>query len=144
MGLWYFLKKWVDVNVHPSKLQVKFADSQAIFQLVYNTISETLWQNKISHQSQHYSFNNSNSKFYYNQNNWVNKQNSTILDQIVSDFWENQQANSPTSEQVKLFDEAIQTRPKKELERVWHTNRFCPLILSCIRPRITLLICRKY
>jgi DNA mismatch repair protein MutL len=34
--------KIVDVNVHPSKLQVKFADSQMIFQLVYNTISETL------------------------------------------------------------------------------------------------------
>jgi DNA mismatch repair protein MutL len=34
--------KIVDVNVHPSKLQVKFADSQQIYQLVYNTISETL------------------------------------------------------------------------------------------------------
>ena len=101
--------KIVDINVHPSKLQVKFTDSQAIFQLVYNTISETLWQNKISHQSQHYSFNNPNQKFYYNQNNWVNKQNSELLDQIVSGFWENQQANSPTSEQVKLFDEAIQS-----------------------------------
>ena len=101
--------KIVDVNVHPSKLQVKFADSQAIFQLVHNTISETLWQNKISHQSQHYSFNNPKQNFYYNQNNWVNKQNSAVLDQIVSDFWENQQANSPTSEQVKLFDKAIQT-----------------------------------
>lgn len=101
--------KIVDVNVHPSKLQVKFADSQAIFQLVYNTISETLWQNKISHQSQHYSFNNSKQNFYYNQNNWVSKENSAVLDQIVLDFWENQQANSPTSEQVKLFDEAIQT-----------------------------------
>lgn len=99
--------KIVDVNVHPSKLQVKFADSQAIFQLVYNTISETLWQNKIS--SQHYSFNKVNQIFYYNQSNWVSKQNSMILDNIVSDFWENQQANSRTSEQMKLFDEAIQT-----------------------------------
>ena len=91
--------KIVDVNVHPSKLQVKFADSQAIFQLVYNTISETLWQNKISHQSQHYSFGNSY--------NWIKKENSELLNQIASDFWENQQSNSPTSEQVKLFDEAI-------------------------------------
>ena len=99
--------KIVDVNVHPSKLQVKFSDSQQIFQLVYNTISETLWQNKISHQSQHYSFNN-NKSFYYDQNSWVNKQNSKLLDQIVSDFWENQHINSPTSEQVKLFDETIQ------------------------------------
>ena len=97
--------KIVDVNVHPSKLQVKFADSQSIFQLVYNTISETLWQNKISHQSQHYSFNSWNQKFY--QNSGINKQNSDLLDQIVSDFWENQQINSPASEQVKLFDEAL-------------------------------------
>ena len=101
--------KIVDVNVHPSKLQVKFADSQSIFQLVYNTISETLWQNKISHQSQHYSFNGWNQKFYYNQNSGINKQKSDLLDQIVSDFWENQQINSPTSEQVKLFDEAIKS-----------------------------------
>ena len=99
--------KIVDVNVHPSKLQVKFADSQQIFQLVYNTISDTLWQNKISHQTQHYNFNNWNQNFYYNQNNWVKKQNSELLEQIVSDFWEIQQINSPTSEQVKLFDEAI-------------------------------------
>jgi DNA mismatch repair protein MutL len=34
--------KIVDVNVHPSKLQVKFIDSQQIFQIVYNTISEVL------------------------------------------------------------------------------------------------------
>ncbi len=101
--------KIVDVNVHPSKLQVKFTDSQQIFQMVYNTISETLWQNKISHQSQHYNFNNPNQKFYYNQHNWVNKQSSAVLDHIVSDFWEIQQTNSPTSEQVKLFDEAIKT-----------------------------------
>jgi len=101
--------KIVDVNVHPSKLQVKFTDSQQIFQMVYNTISETLWQNKISHQSQHYSFNNPNQKFYYNQHNWVNKQSSAVLDQIVSDSWEIQQTPPPTSEQVKLFDEAIKT-----------------------------------
>ena len=98
--------KIVDVNVHPSKLQVKFSDSQAIFQIVFNTISETLGQNKISHQSQHYSFNNSNQNFYFKQSIW-NNQNSDLIDHIVSDFWENQQSNSPTSEQVKLFDEAI-------------------------------------
>ena len=32
----------VDVNVHPAKLQVKFADSQMIYQVVYQTISELL------------------------------------------------------------------------------------------------------
>ena len=101
--------KIVDVNVHPSKLQVKFADSQIIFQLVYNTIIETLWQNKISHQTQHYTFNIPNQNFYYNQNNWVWKENSKLLDQIASDFWETQLSNTPTSEQIKLFDEAIKT-----------------------------------
>ena len=101
--------KIVDVNVHPSKLQVKFADSQIIFQLVYNTIIETLWQNKISHQTQHYTFNIPNQNFYYNQNNWVWKENSKLLDQIASNFWETQLSNTPTSEQIKLFDEAIKT-----------------------------------
>ena len=37
----------VDVNVHPAKLQVKFADSQMIYQAVYQTISELLGKNKI-------------------------------------------------------------------------------------------------
>ncbi len=32
----------VDVNVHPSKLQVKFADSKLVYQVVYDTISATL------------------------------------------------------------------------------------------------------
>lgn len=96
--------KIVDVNVHPSKLQVKFADSQQIFQLIYTTISETLWQNKISHQSQHYSFNNyrPNNNLSWSKNNWV-------LDQIVADFWDSQKLNSPTSEQVKLFDQALES-----------------------------------
>ena len=104
--------KIVDVNVHPSKLQVKFIDSQQIFQIVYNTISEVLWQNKITHQTQHYNtFNNWEIKteFYYNQNYWIKKDNSELLDKIVTDFGDNQQLNSPTSEQVKLFDEAIKT-----------------------------------
>jgi DNA mismatch repair protein MutL len=43
----------VDVNVHPGKLQVKFADSKLVYQLVYNTISETLGGNKIATATQH-------------------------------------------------------------------------------------------
>ena len=101
--------KIVDVNVHPSKLQVKFADSQQIYQLVYNTISETLWQNKISHQSQTYSFNRWKDFYYNKQNNKVSEENSNILDNIVSNFWENLQNTAPTSQQVELFDEAIKS-----------------------------------
>lgn len=37
----------VDVNVHPAKLQVKFADSQMIYQSVYQIISELLGKHKI-------------------------------------------------------------------------------------------------
>lgn len=37
----------VDVNVHPAKLQVKFADSQKIYQVVYQTITELLGNHKI-------------------------------------------------------------------------------------------------
>lgn len=100
--------KLVDVNVHPSKLQVKFSDSQQIFQIIYNTISETLWQNKIAHQTQHYSYNWWVAKFNYQQKNNTSE-NSEILNKIVSDFWEAQQSNTPTSEQLKLFDQAIET-----------------------------------
>ena len=100
--------KFVDVNVHPSKLQVKFSDSQQIFQVIYNTISETLWQNKIAHQTQHYSLNWWTTKFNYQQKNNTTE-NSEILNKIVSDFWEIQQSNSPASEQLKLFDQAIET-----------------------------------
>jgi DNA mismatch repair protein MutL len=40
--------KLVDVNVHPSKLNVKFADSQAVYKMVYDTISGTLGGEKIA------------------------------------------------------------------------------------------------
>ena len=38
----------VDVNVHPSKLQVKFMDSQYVFKSVVAAISQVLWVNKIA------------------------------------------------------------------------------------------------
>lgn len=37
----------VDINVHPAKLQVKFSDSQMIYQAVYQTLSGLLGKNKI-------------------------------------------------------------------------------------------------
>jgi DNA mismatch repair protein MutL len=43
----------VDVNVHPGKLQVKFADSKLVYQRVYDTISETLGGNKIATATHH-------------------------------------------------------------------------------------------
>jgi len=94
--------KNLDVNVHPSKLQVRFADSQQIFQLVYNTISETLWRNKISHQTQHYI--KDNQQYLYTENQWLNNQN---LNNIDSNFWKNIESKSFISQQMELFNEAI-------------------------------------
>lgn len=41
----------VDVNVHPRKTQIKFADPGALFTIVRDTIQTTLWENKISQES---------------------------------------------------------------------------------------------
>ncbi len=38
----------VDVNVHPSKLQVKFRDSRKIFEIIYTSVKNALWWNKIA------------------------------------------------------------------------------------------------
>ena len=94
--------KDVDINVHPSKLQVRFSDNQQIFQVVYNTITETLWKNKIAHQTQHY-----NKNYYYNQNWIINNKNSKLLDNIISNFWESSEIKSSISEQMEIFNDAI-------------------------------------
>ncbi len=44
----------VDVNVHPSKLQVKFLDSQKIYQLVYDNVYSCLGENKIAEVTDNY------------------------------------------------------------------------------------------
>jgi DNA mismatch repair protein MutL len=55
----------VDVNVHPSKLQVKFLDSQKIYQIVYDTVYKCLSENKISYVMHDY--NKSVSDIQYNK-----------------------------------------------------------------------------
>ena len=37
----------VDVNVHPWKLEVKFSDSQKVYQFVHDSVQDTLWKHKI-------------------------------------------------------------------------------------------------
>ncbi|MCF7835395.1 DNA mismatch repair endonuclease MutL [Candidatus Gracilibacteria bacterium] len=43
--------EYVDVNVHPSKLQVKFRDSRKIYEIVYSQIKKVLGENRISNLS---------------------------------------------------------------------------------------------
>lgn len=44
----------VDVNVHPRKSEVKFVDSQKIYQIVYSTISRVLGENKVGSVNMNY------------------------------------------------------------------------------------------
>lgn len=113
--------KLVDVNIHPSKLQVKFADSQQIFQIVYSTISETLSQNKISSQNQNYStWNISTQNFYYNKNKseWLSTHNSEIFDKIISDF-HTQQSQISNTTQTELFDKVIETTNHQNIQSLF-------------------------
>ncbi len=66
----------VDVNVHPSKLQVKFLDSQKIYQLVYDNVYNCLGENKIAevtdnyYKSNHSAINISKSSWWQNVFLW--------------------------------------------------------------------------
>lgn len=60
----------VDVNVHPSKLQVKFLDSQKIYQTVYDAVYKCLGENKISDVM--HGYNRDDSTVKYNKPSWQN------------------------------------------------------------------------
>jgi DNA mismatch repair protein MutL len=61
----------VDVNVHPSKLQVKFIDSQKIYQAVYSSVYSCLGENKISSVVKEFK-NNNNIVKNHNKVPWQN------------------------------------------------------------------------
>lgn len=92
----------VDVNVHPSKLQVKFLDSQKIYQLVYDSVYNCLGENKIAEVTDNYykSVNNVNkSSWWQNVFLWSgdlrNKESRSVDNPNL--FWSkyfNQSANN--------------------------------------------------
>ena len=74
----------VDVNVHPSKLQVKFVDTQAVYKNIYDSVATCLWDSKITDYSNNnftssrpfaQSENSSNSSNFQFSSGWYRWQN---------------------------------------------------------------------
>ncbi len=72
----------VDINVHPSKLQVKFVDSQWIYQSVYNTVLSCLWNSKITDFSNNEFVSKKSDTYSYHQNPFQQSNNSYVPNNI--------------------------------------------------------------
>ena len=107
----------VDVNVHPSKLQVKFVDSQWVYQSVYNTVSETLWNNKITDYSNNTFVSNNNNTEYNNKSSFNFSSTGYRTWQNVF-MWSRDIHDSPKS----LFGQDDISFPN-----VWNTNQWFDL-----------------
>ena len=75
---------FVDVNVHPWKLEVKFSDSQRVYQFIRDSIESVLWEHKIWAVS---------SDFYKNQWTSVDSKSNCSL-------WKAAYYNSPNNMQA--------------------------------------------
>lgn len=61
----------VDVNVHPKKLEVKFMDSNRIFQVIQESVKKTLGTNKISNFSWYETSHSNQNQNDFASNTWV-------------------------------------------------------------------------
>lgn len=83
---------FVDVNVHPRKLEVKFADSRKVYDVVYTNIQQALGEQRISTISQQFS------RFEIPQNQQQTTESSSMFG--VQDF---ATVSQPTITQTAMF-----------------------------------------
>ena len=89
----------VDVNVHPRKLEVKFLDSQHVFQTVHHLVQGVLWWHKVTQESfSWWARNNGSSFFSWKQSSLSSQRPSQQQDTMFTDVVLSQVVND-TSEQ---------------------------------------------
>lgn len=96
--------EYVDVNVHPSKLQVKFWDSRKIYEVVYNNIKKILSDNRVSWSFDLFE-NRDYEKKVYTENNILNNsfENKELISNDSTNFYI-QWSGFFDNEEEKLFE----------------------------------------
>jgi len=115
----------VDVNVHPRKSEVKFLDTNQIYNLVLSNIQKVLWQNKITEIKQNfwnYSYKENYNKidFYTSPNtvnhkiDWQKNKSESIF--TKQDYWNFFQINHFDN---SIKEDTIQNDVVWEYQIVW-------------------------